>query len=412
MGCMPTLAALLALAIPLAAHDDTPVYGDPLVSTTPTNFVPVDDRDERPLRSDDEYAELAARLREAYAGDVATWPPAQTLPGADVTPMGLVPPAPEPRDNPSTDTKRELGELLFFDGRLSGTSQMACGSCHVAELGWADGRARSLGHGAGQLQRNTPSMLNAGHQEFLFADGRAGSLEELVVAVLTNADEMANDPEAIEAGIRAIPGYPPLFEAAFGDERVTLDRVAKAVAVHVRDVVSEPSSDFDDFLEGDVDALSDEALRGLHLFRTDAGCMNCHSGPILSDGGFHNIGLAYYGRRFEDLGRYRVTNDPADVGRFRTPSLRNVARTAPYAHTGFFPDLLGMVNIYDAGGARPRRPDKFADDPLWPTTSDLLRPLHLNDRDKADLVAFLESLTERGRRDMLPELPPDAPADR
>lgn len=407
---MSLLVAALVLVVPLgvAADDDVvPVYGDPLASTTPTNFVPDDDRDERPLRSDAAYAELAALLREAYAGDPAEWPAARVRPGADFTPLGLVPPAPQPPGNPSTDAKRELGELLFFDGRLSGTGQMSCGSCHVAELGWADGRARSLGHGAGQLQRNTPSMLNAGHQRFLFHDGRAASLEELVVAVLTNADEMAADPEALVEGVAAIPGYAPLFDAAFGDHEVTVERIAQAVAVHVRDVVSEPSSDFDDFLEGDVEALSDAAVRGLHLFRTDAGCVNCHSGPILSDGGFHNLGLTYYGRRFEDLGRYRVTGDPDDVGRFRTPSLRNVARTAPYSHTGFFPDLLGMVNVYDAGGARPRRPEKFADDPLWPTTSELLVPLHLNDRDKADLVAFLESLTERSRRDVLPELPAD-----
>lgn len=348
--------------------------------------------------------ELAAALRVAYAGGPALWPPATVLPGADVTPLGPLPAAPEPRDNPSTDAKAGLGRLLFFDGRLSGSGQMSCASCHVAELGWADGRSRSLGHGAGQLERNTPSMLNAAHQRHLFADGRASSLEELVVAVLTNEHEMATDAEQVERAVRAIPGYRPLFDEAFGDDGVTLERIAQAVAVHVRGVVSESSADFDDLLEGDVDAVADDALRGLHLFRTDAGCINCHSGPLLSDGGFHNIGLTYYGRRYEDLGRYRVTGDPADVGRFRTPSLRNVARTAPYTHTGFL-DLPGLINVYDAGGARPKRKDSQADDPLFPETSELLRPLDLTDGEKADLLAFLESLTERRRRDLVPELP-------
>lgn len=367
-----------------------------------------------PSRHDADPDDYVEALREAYARPPEHWPPPTLAEGVEHRELGPLPgPPPEPPGNPTTPAKAELGELLFFDGRLSGTGQMACASCHVAELGWADGRARSLGHGAGQLQRNTPSMLNAAYGEHLFWDGRASSLEALVVAVLTNEHEMAADPAQVEAAIAGIPGYAPLFQAAFGDSDVTLERIAAAIASHVRGIVSEPSADFDDFLEGEPDALSDAALRGLHLFRTDAGCLQCHGGPLLTDGAFHNLGLTYYGRKYEDLGRYRITGDIADVGAFKTPGLRNVARTAPYTHVGFF-ELPGLINIYNAGGSHPRQPDELVGDPLWPQTSPLLRKLGLDAGDKADLIAFLESLTERRRRDLVPDLPAseagDAPA--
>lgn len=380
------------------------LYPDPLVSTTPTNFEPEDRRDFRPVRSDAEYAALAATLREVYSLPVEAWPAPHLAEGVEHRELGPVPEAVYPEANPYSEAKAELGRLLFFDGRLSGPGQMSCGSCHVADLGWADGRARSLGHGAHQLQRNTPSMLNAAHLDELFWDGRVTSLEDLVSAVLHNPEEMSSSAGEVAARVEAIEGYGPLFEAAFGDEGVTFERITQAIATHVRTVVSEPSSAFDRFLGGKKDALSDEAVRGLHLFRTDARCMNCHNGPLMTDGRFHNNGLAYYGRKFEDLGRYRVTKDPEDVGRFRTQGLRNIGRTAPYMHVGFF-DLTGVINLYNAGGARTKPRGDQAEDPLWPETSELLVPLHLNERDRADLEAFLASLTERRRRDMLPELP-------
>jgi len=379
-------------------------YPDPLVSTTPTNFHPADRRDLRPTRSDEDYNQLADTLRAAYANPPEDWPEPNVEPGIDPEPMGLPRPAEFPEDNPHTDAKAELGKLLFFDGRLSGSGQMSCASCHIADLGWADGRARSLGHGARQLQRNTPSLLNTGFQPHYFWDGREESIESLIKSVLTNDTEMRTTPEEATERIAAVKGYADHFEAAFGDAKVTFDRIARAIATHVRTITSEASSDFDRFIKGDHDRLSDAAIRGLHLFRTDARCLNCHHGPELTDQQFHNLGLHYFGRKYEDLGRYYVTKQPEDVGRFKTPSLRNVSRTAPYMHVGFF-NLEGLINVYNAGGARPRPREAFKDDPLWPTTSDLLVPLHLNQRDRADLEAFLESLTERRRRDMLPDLP-------
>jgi len=144
-------------------------------------------------------------------------------------------------------------------------------------------------------------------------------------------------------------------------------------------------------------------VRGLHLFRTTARCLNCHNGPMLTDGQFHNEGLTYYGRKLEDLGRYAVTKNPEDVGKFKTPSLRNIARTAPYMHNGLF-DLEGVLNMYNAGMATVRRRADQKDDPLFPTKSKLLQPLGLNQTEKADLKAFLEALTETRIRIRPPEL--------
>ena len=144
--------------------------------------------------------------------------------------------------------------------------------------------------------------------------------------------------------------------------------------------------------------------RILKLFRTKARCVNCHHGPGFTDHGFHDVGLSYYGRKFEDLGRYRVTKDPADVGRFKTPSLRNVARTGPYMHNGLF-DLPGLVNMYSAGMAVLQPKPEQRDDPLFPKKSPLLQKLDLGEGEKGDLIAFLEALSDRRRRVMAPELP-------
>lgn len=138
--------------------------------------------------------------------------------------------------------------------------------------------------------------------------------------------------------------------------------------------------------------MNDQQLRGLHLFRTKAGCANCHNGPLFTDQKFHNVGLSFYGRRLQDLGRYEFTQAPDDVGAFRTPSLRNVSRTGPWMHNGGFPFLRGIVNFYSAGGVRNKpRPDQVGD-PLFPATSPILQRLDLSREERDDLVAFLETL--------------------
>lgn len=340
-------------------------------------------------------------LREAYAGPTASWPAAvldERQPGdPESLELGLLPPVVHPARNPHSAAKEELGRLLFFDGRLSGTGQMSCGSCHAPELGWVDGRATAVGHGALFGTRNTPSVLNSGHLEALFWDGRAKDLEDLVRQVFANPTEMRIDEAEMISGLRTSAGYADHFEAAFGDVEPTLERVVDAIACFCRTQASSGSSAFDRFLGGDANALTDDALRGLHLFRTKARCISCHDGPLVGGRGFHDLGLSYYGRELEDLGRYRITERAEDVGRFRTPSLRNVMRTAPYMHNGLF-DLPGVLNMYSAGMPSLKPEPEHVGDPLFPSKSPHLVELDLSAEEKADLTAFLDSLTERRRR--------------
>lgn len=357
-----------------------------------------------PSAPHDELAATTAALRAVYAGPASAWPKPSIDDGVAFVELSRVVRTEAPKD-PQHKARVELGQMLFFDARLSGPGQMACASCHDSDLGWADGRTTSFGHGFQPLARNAPSILNAAFGKSLFWDGRAASLEDQALAVFENGNEMHASAQHVTEVVRSSRGYRERFAAAFGAGEPTLANTLTAIGDFERTITSDGSSPFDQFLGGKVDALSDEAVRGLHLFRTKARCVNCHHGPLLTDGGFHDLGLSYYGRKLQDLGRYAVTKDPADVGRFKTPSLRNVARTAPYMHNGLF-DLDGVINMYSAGMATLQRKPEQANDPLFPTKSPLLQKLDLTPADKRDLRAFLESLTERRRRVRAPELPP------
>ncbi len=364
----------------------------------------------RKLLSDDDYRNLARELRVAYSQPTVNWP-TPTL-DEDVKPyfeeLGLLPPVAFPTNNPYSTAKAELGKKLFFDPRLSGSGQISCSSCHDPDLGFADGRTVAFGHERRELKRNAPTILNTAFNTTLFWDGRAGSLEKQAADVVNNADEMHSSEHFVYENLNKIPGYRDEFVAAFRSSEVTLERSVQAIATFERTVTSR-GNNFDSFLRGDTNALSDEAIRGLHLFRTEARCINCHNGPNFTDRKFHNEGLTYYGRKLEDLGRYEVTKNPADVGKFKTPSLRNIARTAPYMHNGLF-DLDGVLNMYNAGMPTVRRKPSQKDDPLFPVKSPHLQPLGLNKQDLADLKAFLEALTETRLRMRPPELPPAAAA--
>ena len=319
--------------------------------------------------------------------------------------LGLVPEVRHPEDNPYSREKAELGRMLFWDGRLSGSLGVACVSCHHPDLGWSDGKALSQGHRLRSGTRNAPTVMGVAFVQDLMHDGRAGSLESQVLLPLANENELHAGFDRVEERLNAIPEYRERFRQVFGVEQISIDEISKALACFQRTIVPGRSR-FDTFLKGRHDALSDQEIRGLHLFRTTARCINCHSGPLMSDGKFHNIGLSFYGRKFEDLGRYEVTKDPGDVGAFRTPTLRNISRTGPYMHNGLF-DLEGVINLYNAGGVRPAPREEHLRDPLFPTTSGLLLELNLSKQDKADLIAFLNALEEPRLRIRPPELPAD-----
>ena len=330
-------------------------------------------------------------LRAAYAGAPKTWPAPTLRDGAEFTEFGPLPPAPAPADNPTTPEKVALGQRLFDDPRLSASGQIACASCHARELGFADGLRTSFGHDRQRGRRNSPSVSASAWMPVLFWDGRAETLEAQSLHPLVDPLEMAGALPDIEARIAAEPAYADDFRKAFGDDQVTIDRIAKALASFQRSL-RPGQGRWRRFIGGERRALNDQQLRGLHLFRTKAACASCHSGPMLSDGKFHNLGLTFYGREREDLGRYHVTGDPADVGAFRTPSLLGASRTGPWMHNGLFPLMEGVVRFYNAGGARPRRPAGAENDPLFPQTDPMLEPLNLTEDEIDDLVAWLETL--------------------
>lgn len=359
---------------------------------------------QRPIRSPTERSELARRLREVYRAEPGGWPAPEIDPGVAWREIGCLPPVVHPEANAVNAAKVTLGRTLFFDARLSPSGKLACVSCHEPGLGWADGRAISEPRGA-LPGRNTPSILNVGFQNAFFWDGRAPTLERQAEMALTNAHEMASNDRHVVDLLESSPGYRELYERAFPGQPVTFAGVIKAVACFERTVVGGRSR-FDDFLHGEVAALTDDEIIGLDLFRREARCMNCHHGPVFSDGLYHDLGLSFYGRSNEDRGRYAVTRDARDVGRFRTPSLRNVTRTAPLMHTGTF-RLRGVLSMYNAGMVTLRQDDFEQDDPLFPRKSPHLRPLGLNRQDLADLEAFLQSLEEPPAavgRPPLPEL--------
>jgi len=289
----------------------------------------------RPPMTPEQRHDWASRLREIYSLPPTKWPPPLVDGGMQPVEIGLLPEVAK-TDPESADGKKEsLGKMLFFDPRLSGSGQMACASCHDPELHWADGRSTAIGNHRKTLARNSPSIMNIRFRKSLFWDGRAPNLEDQIQQVLHNPDEMDADPDKIVDGLNKIPEYRELFGKSFGEEEITLDRVAQSLAAFERTIIGGRSR-FDAFLKGRKEVLTDEAVIGLHLFRTDAHCMNCHSGPTFSDEQFHNLGLTYYQRKYEDLGRFRISGEAGEVGSFKnTVASQRSQHRAVYAQRTF-----------------------------------------------------------------------------
>lgn len=301
---------------------------------------------------------------------------------AENGPLLGLPPVPVPESNLLTPTKIILGERLFFDPGLSFDGSISCGSCHMPDRFFADDKPLSKGVGGYFGGRNAPSVLNAAYAPHLMWDGRSLSLEDQVRYPLMHPREMRNTPARAVGFLASSPAYAALFRDAFGDETIIWDRVAKAIASFERTLVSGNSS-FDRYMAGEATALSESAKRGFELFRGPADCIACHSynkeSPFFSDFEFHNIGLGW--ADLPDLGRYEISKQREHKGAFRTPSLRNVAQTAPYMHDGRMASLQEVLEFH--GGRHEQNP--FLDK--------LIRPLNLSETDKADLIAFLDSLT-------------------
>lgn len=342
-------------------------------------------------------------LRRLYARPVHEWPRPFIDSNIRYAELGAL-----PYDSSwllvERDPKVKLGQVLFFDPRLSSSNQISCSSCHDPEIGWGDARRVSVGHDHLEGKRNTPSLLNVSIHNSFFWDGRSGSLEDQALSPLGTHHEMNMETPLLPAKLSKIEGYRALFKKAYGDERITIDKILGAIASFEM-IIKSRQSNFDRFVKGDYKAMTDQEIRGLDLFRRKARCMNCHNGAFFTDGDFHNIGLTYYGRKYQDLGRYEVTKDPKDVGKFRTPSLRDVMKTGPWMHNGLFDNMKGIINIYNSGMHQLDDKAKDKKDPLYPKTDPLLRPLHLTEQEKDDLVAFLHAITATQYKMRRPELP-------
>lgn len=294
-------------------------------------------------------------------------------------PLGLDTYMPIPEDNPLTPEKAALGHELFADRRLSRDQTVSCATCHDPKRGFTDSRQVAIGVYGRQGTRRVPRIVNRGYGRTFFWDGRILSLEEQVVRPIQDPKEMDMTLEEVMSRIQSVPDYRARFRKVF-DRDLNGQDLARALASYVRTILS-GDSPYDRYLNGNPEALSEQARRGLLIFRGKGNCTSCHLGPNLTDEGFHNTGVAWREDRFADDGRFTVTRDEKDRGAFKTPTLREVARTAPYMHDGSIATLEEVVAYYDRGGNRN------------PYLDSEMRPLNLTEDEKRALVAFLHSLS-------------------
>lgn len=291
-------------------------------------------------------------------------------------PRGL-PELPATNDTPA---KVELGKRLFSETKLSGDGTVSCATCHDAEKNFATHDAKAVGIRQQVGRRNSPSLLNRAFGKVQFWDGRAATLEEQALAPIADPLEMGHSVDKAVAALAGDAAYKERFKTAFGSDEISAARLAEALAAFQRSLVL-GNSPVDAFVDGDTGKLNEDAKHGLWLFESRGGCWKCHSGKNYSDESFHNTGVSW-GAEPLDLGRYEVTKKPADKGKFKTPSLRGVARTAPYMHDGSLKTLEEVVAFYSRGGNKN------------PNVDSALKPLNLSESEQKDLVAFLKALSE------------------
>lgn len=378
---------------------------------------------ERPPQAGAPAPAIVTAHPPARAG-VASYPHLITARG--FPPITHLPPPPIPRDNPMTPEKVELGRKLFFDGRLSGDTRSPCFVCHSPQIGWGDGGAISRGYPGTRHWRNSQTVLNSAYYNKIFWDGSVVSLESQAQAAATGAVGGNGDEAMMEMRLRFVPEYVEAFRKVFGLDQPRVTFAWKAIAAFERTLVSNPANvPYDRYIAGDAGALSDEAILGGKLFHGKANCIQCHNGPLASNQTFHALGvperaddradpLAQITFRFQqytkgvsqdlyhsvdqDLGFYYITKNPADKGKFRVPSLRELQYTAPYMHNGALATLDDVVEFYNGGGGD------------HPNKSALIKPLRLTDAEKRALVAFLRSLSSNDPLTTpIPQLPDYAP---
>lgn len=295
-----------------------------------------------------------------------------------------------PPDNPLTAEKISLGKQLYFDTRLSADGTIACATCHASDKGFSDGRPTSTGIKEQVGGRNAPVTINRLFSQDQFWDGRSPSLEDQALGPVQNPIEMGHTLQAMVATLDKLGGYREQFKKAFGTG-VTKEGVAQAIASFERTLLCGNSA-FDKFKAGDKKALSASAQRGLTLFNGKGNCVACHTGFNFTDESYHNLGVGI-DKKDPDLGRFKVTKKESDKGAFKTPTLRNIAASAPYLHDGSAKTLEEVIELYDKGGIKN------------PNLSSEIRPLKLTVQQKGDLSAFMKSLSCPDLKVAAPALP-------
>ncbi len=330
--------------------------------------------------------------------------------------------APIPASNPQSDAKVELGKMLFFDPILSGNYAMPCSACHLPDAGWAIQSPISFGYPGTTHWRNSQTIVNSAYYGKLFWAGSSGNLEHQARSAARGGVAGNGEDDMMESRLAFVPEYRERFNDVFGDDWPSIRHAYDAIAAFERTIV-QTDTPFDNYMNGDDAALSEQQVRGLDLFAGKAGCIECHNGPLLSDEKYYNTGVPAYSGweddeiaqitfRFElyakgsteamyrstkdDPGLYFRTKETGDKGKFRTPSLRYTAFTYPYMHNGMLETLRDVVDFYNAGGGT----NDFADN-----KSALIQPLGLSDGEVDDLVAFLESLSGEELLVEEPDLP-------
>ncbi len=316
---------------------------------------------------------------------------AQSLPSQDALHHLYRRPAeiPFPASNPYSDSKAKLGQVLFFDPILSGSRTRSCASCHNPGLSWTDGLPLALGEKQKRQAFKSPTLLNIAWIEPLGWDGHFRTLESVAFGPITSPGNMNASEELLVERLSAIPDYVRLFDAAFGPGEVTKDKIELALATFQRTIVT-PDAPFDRWINGDENAVGGDAKAGFALFNGKARCASCHTGWLFTDNSFHDIGVA----KNKDIGRGKFFRSSIKLKHaFKTPTLRDVVRRAPYMHDGSIATLEGVIDLYNRGGInRPSRSAQIA-------------PLHLTEHEKKNLIAFLDTLTSPSRPYPTPALP-------
>ncbi|QDU39452.1 Cytochrome c551 peroxidase precursor [Maioricimonas rarisocia] len=297
-----------------------------------------------------------------------------------------------PKDNAPTPEKIQLGKQLYFDPRLSRDSTISCASCHDPQKGFSNGEQFATGVRGQVGGRNSPTVINAAFNRFQFWDGRAGSLEEQALGPIQNPIEMDMTLDEVVERLNAIEGYRRQFQKVFGSD-VTPENIGRAIAAYERTILS-GDAPYDRYKDGDESALSEAAERGMKLFFGKANCSACHAGANFTDNAFHNIGVGM-DRDEPDHGRFSISSLGGDTGSFKTPTLREIARTGPYMHDGSLKTLEEVVAYYSRGG----NPNPYLDEELF--------PLNLTAEQQQDLVTFLKEglSSENYPNHQPPELP-------